>query len=363
MSKRVTARAPGRVNLIGDHTDYQDGFCLPMSIDREVAVDAVAREDGRVRVVSSAVRGTVDVPAAGAAALDDVEPAWGRTVAAVLQVLAARGRPPVGFDANVRSTVPVGSGLSSSAAFEVALALAATAIAGTHLDATEVARLAQESEHLATGVPCGVMDQMAVVHGRAGHGLLLDCRTLDVTPVALPRDAAVLVVHSGLGRRLEASEYAQRRRACEQVAADLGVATLRDASPAQVAGIPIARHVVSENERVLAFVDALRRSDLDRAGRLMLASHTSLRDDFRVSTPELDLLVDLAVGHGALGARLTGAGFGGCIVALADAATGEAIADAVAAEYVAATGLTPTAFLVRAVDGAGPIGPAPRAEE
>ena len=353
MSDTVTVRAPGRVNLIGDHTDYQDGWCLPIAIDREIQVEAAARDDSRVRAVSSAFDGTVDVAADGSEQIKDVAPAWGRAVVAVLRMLAAHGRPSVGFDATVRSTVPVGSGLSSSAAFEVALALAATVVPGTSFEEADLVGIAQQAEHLATGVPCGVMDQMAAVHGRAGHALLLDCRTLDVTPVALPSNAAVLVIHSGLSRRLEMSEYAQRRRACEAAAGRLGVATLRDASAAQVAGIPIARHVVSENERVLAFVDALQRRDLDTGGRLMVTSHASLRDDFRVSTPELDLLVELAVRNGAFGARLTGAGFGGCIVALTDAVAGEAIADAVAAEYGAATGLSPTAFVVRAVDGAG----------
>jgi galactokinase len=353
MRAHVTVRAPGRVNLIGDHTDYQDGLCLPVAIDREVQVEAVARDDLRVHAVSSAVDGAVDVRADGEASIDDVVPVWGRTVAAVLQGLARRGRPPVGFDATVRSTVPVGSGLSSSAAFEVAFALVAATLAGWGIDGTDLAVVAQHAEHLATGVPCGVMDQMTAVHGRAGHALLLDCRSLDVTPVPLPSDAGVLVVHSGLSRRLAASEYAQRRRACEDAAARLGVAMLRDASATQVADLPIARHVVTENERVLAFVDALQRGDLDGCGRLMLASHASLRDDFRVSTPELDLLVELAMRNGALGARLTGAGFGGCIVALTDAAAGDAIAETVAAEYVAATGLAPTAFLVHAVGGAG----------
>ncbi|GIU87215.1 MAG: galactokinase [Acidimicrobiia bacterium] len=343
-------RAPGRVNLVGDHTDYQDGYCLPVAIDREVTIGWRPRRDGRVVVRSGGLPGAVDLAADGSG---DPGDGWGRTVAAVLAVLAARGRPPVGFDADVSSTVPVGAGLSSSAAFEVACALAAAAAAHFDIGGTDLALAMQEAEQRATGVPCGVMDQMASVHGRAGHALLLDCRALTVEPVPLPASVAVAVVHSGLPRRLEHSEYAARRSACEAAAARLGLAALRDATPDLVASDPVARHVVSENARVLAAAEALRRGDGDAFGALMLDSHRSLRDDLRVSTPELDLLVDLAMEHGALGARLTGAGFGGCVVLLAPHDSAAAVARAAAERYHALTGLEPMAFAVRAVDGAG----------
>jgi galactokinase len=310
-------RAPGRVNLIGDHTDYQDGLCLPMAIDRDVRVRVAPRDDGIVTVRSSAFDDdVVEVSADASADPRDVTPAWGRTVAATLQVLARRGRAAVGFDAVVDSDVPVGSGLSSSAAFEVAFALASATVASMSLDGVELALAARDAEHAASGVPCGVMDQMASVCGRAGCALLLDCRTLEVTPVPLPEEVAVVVVHSGIARRLEQSEYAQRRAACEDAAAGLGVATLRDARLEQVADDPIARHVVSENQRVRAFTESLRGGDAERCGELMLESHASLRDDFGVSTVELDTLVDRLVTAGAYGARLTGAGFGGCVVAV-----------------------------------------------
>ncbi len=319
------AVAPGRVNVIGDHTDYQEGFCLPMAIDREVTVTFATRADAEVHV-----------PAAPAFA------------DAVLRVLGESGRPRVGFDAHIASTVPVGAGLSSSAALEVALAAAAARVADFPLEGVALALAAQRAEHLATGVPCGVMDQMASVFGRAGHALLLDCRARTVEPVALPPDAIVTVVHSGLPRRLETSEYAARRAACEAAAARLGVTTLRDATFEQVADDPLARHVVSENARTLACADAFRDGDLEHAGQLMLASHASLRDDFAVSTPELDLLVTLAVEHGALGARLTGAGFGGCVVALSRAPLDVSLG----ARYRDATGFDATMFEVRASDGA-----------
>lgn len=322
-----SAVAPGRVNLIGDHTDYQGGWCLPMAIDRAVSVVFSPREDFRVRAVSDALPGAVDLPGDGSIEPGTVEPAWGRTVAAALAEAAATGHAPVGADLHIGSTVPVGSGLSSSAAFGVAVTVALSEIAGAPLGGADLARTAQRIEHRASGVPCGIMDQLASVYGRAGHALLLDCRDLAVTPVVLPVHAAVVVVHSGESRRLADSAYAERRAACARAAAALGIATLRDATPDQVAANPFARHVVSENARVLAFVDALRAGDLPTCGALMLESHGSLRDDFGVSTTTLDELVVALMGAGAYGARLTGAGFGGCAVALVDPARAPIVAD------------------------------------
>jgi Galactokinase len=199
------------------------------------------------------------------------------------------------------------------------------------------------------------MDQLASVAGRAGHALLIDCRSLEVEAIALPDSLTVVVVHSGLPRALESSAYAQRRAACEAAAARLGLVSLRDATPAQVADDPFGRHVVSENARVGQFVTALRAHDLDTLGRLALESHRSLADDFAVSTPELDLLVTLAVEGGAYGARLTGAGFGGCIVALVAPAETASMVAHVVDRYRARTGLEAVAFPVQAVDGAGPV--------
>jgi galactokinase len=347
--------APGRVNLLGDHTDYQAGLCLPIAIDREVDVAYRPRDDARVTVRSLDLGGTVEVDAAGTDDPDRVLPAWGRVVAGVVRVLATRGRPPVGIDAAVASTVPAGSGLSSSAAFEVALAGALGEAAGWPLAGLDLALAAQEAEHLGTGVPCGIMDQLASVAGRSDHALLLDCRSLEAEAIALPEALGIVVVHSGLPRALESSAYAQRRAACEAAAARLHVATLRDATPAQVADDPIARHVVSENDRVTRFVVALRRHDLAALGHLALESHRSLADDFAVSTPELDLLVKLAVECGAFGARLTGAGFGGCIVALVPVGESSRVVDSVVDRYRARTGLQAFGFPVHAVDGAGPV--------
>ncbi len=273
--------------------------------------------DGRVTVRSHELDGAVDVAADGRDDPATVEPAWGRFVAGVVRALAERGREPVGFDGTVTSSVPAGSGLSSSSALSVALTLA-LAEAGDFDwdDLREVAHAALHGEVLATGVPGGLMDQLASLFGVADHALLVDCRSLEIAPVLLPRSHAVLVAHSGVSRTLAGSAYTQRRKACEATAARLGIPALRDATFDQVADDPIARHVVTENQRVLDFAAALADQNINQLGPLLLASHASLRDDYAVSTPELDLLVELLVDNGAIGARLTGAGFGGCVVAL-----------------------------------------------
>jgi len=335
-------RAPGRVNLIGDHTDYQGGLCLPMAIDRDVLIGFRPRSDGQVRVHS------FDLDA------DLTDGPWARPVEATVTLIAPRApRPFAGFDAAVASTVPIGAGLASSAAFGVALAIVTAAVAGVHLDPVEIALVAQEVEQIATGVPCGVMDQLASVGGQIDHALLVDCRALTTIPVPMPPAVGVLVIHSGLERHLAASAYAARRHGCETAAARLGVATLRDATIAQVADDPFARHVVTENARVEAFAAAFAAADVATAGALMLDSHRSLRDDFEVSTVELDLLVELCVDAGAYGARLTGAGFGGCVIALVADHELDAIAAVVSDKYRATTGREPNAFAVCAVDGAG----------
>ena len=345
--------APGRVNLIGEHTDYNLGFCLPMTIDRECVVGYEPTDDGRVRGESAQLDGLVDLPADGTADPMAVEPRWGRFVAGTLRALADRGGAPNGASLRISSTVPAGSGLSSSSALSVALTLALAETGGvTFADPRDAARTALDAEVRATGVPGGLMDQLCSLFGVEDHALLLDCRSLDITPVALPQDLAVLVVHSGRARTLVGSEYADRRAACEAAAARVGVESLRDATLEQVHDDPFARHVVTENERVLAFVDALARNDTDALGRLLLASHASLRDDFAVSTSELDLLVELLMAHGALGARLTGAGFGGCAVALVERDRVEACGANTATEYQTRTGLEPRPFVVRAVAGA-----------
>ena len=350
-----TWRAPGRVNLIGDHTDYQDGLCLPMAIDRECRVTVTPIGGDSVRARSAELPGTVAVTVDGRADPTAVEPHWGRFVAGAVAAFGARGARLQPCDLEITSTVPAGSGLSSSSALTVALVVAFADRAGLDLDRTGLARVALDAEVRATGVPGGLMDQMAALHAVPGNVLLLDCRTLAVEPIPLPRSLGVVVVHSGRERTLADSAYAARRAEVEAVATRLGVATLRDATVQQVRADPRARHVVTENARVLAFADALRAGATADLGPLMLESHASLRDDFGVSTPELDRAVDLLMANGALGARLTGAGFGGCVVGLVQRNHADDVLAKVARALMAAGDTSPLAFAVRPGAPAGEL--------
>ena len=309
----VAAWAPGRVNLIGDHTDHTGGFVLPMAIDRATTVEGHRNQGRTVRLRSrqEPVEALFPVTTPNPQAL---HPPWARYVAGVARAIGAE----TGFDGEVRSTVPVGAGLSSSAALEVAAALAL----GFEGSPVELARACQEAEHVATGVPCGIMDQLASAAGVEGHALLVDCAAASYEPVPMPEGVAVHVVHSGQPRRLAASPYAARRAQCEEAARLVG-RPLRDAEVGDLAAIADdevrrrARHVVTENRRVLDCAGALRAGDVEAAGRLMTESHASLRDDYEASTDALDALVDALVATpGVLGARLTGAGWGGCAIAL-----------------------------------------------
>jgi galactokinase len=312
----VRAFAPGRVNLIGDHTDYTGGWALPMAVEWGTTVE-VERGGTRVELTSEEepAPAVVDLDVADPGA---VEPAWARYVAGVVAVV----RPGAGAVGTVRTTLPVGAGLSSSAALEVALALAL----GFEGTPRELALACQEAEHLASGVPSGVMDQLASVLGQEGDALLIDFTSLEVRPVPMPAGVDVVVVHSEQARALAGSAYAERHAQCR--AAEAVIGPLRDASEFHLARLDDdllrrrARHVVTENRRVLEFADCLWMGDLAGAGRLMTASHASLAGDFDVSTPALDdLVAELCAVPGVYGARLTGAGFGGCVVALADAAS------------------------------------------
>jgi len=310
-----------------------------------------------VRARSLDLDAEVEIPADGSADPASLLPAWGRYVAGVVRELAAAGRPPAGLHAVLASDVPLGSGLSSSAALEISCAVALAEIADWHPGAHVLAEACRMAEETATGVPCGIMDQLVSLVGRDGEAVLIDCRSLELRPVPLPDRLAVLVVHSGIARSLDASGYAERRRACEALARRLGLEALRDATPEQVADEPLGRHVVSENARVLKAEQALGQGDLEALGQIFDASHVSLAEDFRVSTPDLDLLVDILVDAGAFGARLTGAGFGGCVAAACDVETVDRVTREATTRYRERTRLEPTAFVCRPVDGAGPFDP------
>lgn len=308
----ITTFAPGRVNLIGEYTDIADGLVLPMAI--HLGTTVTGESGGAVVTLTSA-----DEPEPAVVPLDVTDPAacrpdWARYVAGVV----AEVRPTVGFTGTVTTTVPIGAGLSSSAALEVAVALAV----GFDGDAAALAQLTRRAEHAASGVPCGIMDQLTSAAGVAGAALLIDCHTLTVTPVPVPDDVEVRVIHSGQARQLAASAYGERKAAVDAAAAVLGPLRLLD-DPSTVTRIddPVvrrrARHVITENARVRWFARHLAAGDPEAAGAEMAASHASLRDDFEVSTTVLDELVDrLSATSGVYGARLTGAGFGGCVVAL-----------------------------------------------
>jgi galactokinase len=360
------ARAPGRVNLIGDHTDYNDGFVLPMAIDRAVWIALRPRNDRRVVVYSVDFdeRAGFDLDAEMSSALTGGErKGWIEYVHGVAWALRDAGYPlGRGWDGVAAGDVPVGAGLSSSAALELATARAFAGLGGLAWEPIAMARLAQRAENEWVGVNCGIMDQLISAAGRAGHALLIDCRSLQTRAVPLPSGVAVVVLDTATRRGLVDSAYNERRAQCESAAAFFGVAALRDVDTtmlaARVADLdPVtrkrARHVVTENERTLAAATALEGGDVERVGRLMDESHSSLRDDFEVSRPELDTMVRLARTHdGCYGARMTGAGFGGCAVALVAATSAQEFVRDVTRRYAAEVGLQPALYVCAASQGA-----------
>jgi galactokinase len=341
-----TALAPGRVNLIGEHTDYNDGFVLPMALDLCAAVTFRPRGDRQLRLHAAAYAETVVLD------LDALAPGghkgWSSYVAGVAWAFAEAGHRLPGLDAVIDGNVPLGAGLSSSAALELASARAFAAVAGLPWDARDMAKLGQRAENQYVGVNCGLMDQMASAAAQAGAALLLDCRSLETEAVRVPAAAAIVVMDTGARRELATSAYNDRRRACEAAVEALResrpeIRALRDVTEAELDAAaghvdPVvlrrARHVVTENVRTLRMVEALRGGDLALAGRLMNESHQSLRDLYEVSSAELDLVTELARARPEChGARMTGAGFGGCAVALVGAAGASAFIGSVAAAY------------------------------
>lgn len=358
--------APGRANLIGEHTDYSGGFVLPFAIGLGTVAAAAPRDDGRLRCWS------LDDGAVGEVAIAELAPGrvegWAAYPQGIAWALREAGLEVAGADILVGTSLPLSSGLSSSAALLCAVGLALSELASAELDARELALLAQRAEAEVAGVPTGVMDQLAVMLGRDGHAILIDTQTLaaDAVPLA-PREAglALLVLDTRVPRRLAEGAYGERRAQCEQAARILGVDALRDASPEDVEARAAdlgdvlhrrARHVTTENARVLEAVAALRGGDFAVLGALLDASHASLRDDYEVSAPALDLAVGSAIAAGALGARMTGAGFGGCALALVPAERVDAVATAVAGAFESAGLDEPETFEVTPAAGARRLG-------
>jgi len=364
---RWIAAAPGRVNVIGEHTDYNDGFVLPMAIERYTVIAAAPSTNGgtSVQLRSTAGNGAVDIdlrqrlsPAA--------KGAWSNYPLGVIAGFEARGAKLSGFDALIHSTVPVGGGLSSSAALEVSTATLLETITGKKLNAVDKALLCQKAEHEFASVPCGIMDQFISVMGKEDHLLLLDCRSRrpELVPMTDPA-VALLITNTNVKHELTGGEYARRRAQCEQAAKILGVPSLREATGVMLENargkmddvvFRRARHVVGEIERTVSAAKFVRASDWPAVGRLMQASHDSLRDDYEVSCRELDAVVEMAGSIGAaggiFGCRMTGGGFGGCTVALVRADAVAAISERVASEYERRTKIKPSLFVSRPADGA-----------
>lgn len=359
----VLVRAPGRVNLIGEHTDYNDGFVLPVAIDRELWIALRPRTDGRVNVHSVEL-------GSGGFSTDSLFPdgnGWIEYIKGVAWALRETGHPLSGWEGILGGDIPIGAGLSSSAAVQMAALRAFTALGDVPWQPYEAARIGQRVENQWIGVDSGIMDELVIVAGRRDHALLIDCRSLEIEPVPLPWGAALVVLDTGTRRGLVESGYNERRRQCEEAAAWFGVRALRDVDRATLdaAGGRLdctihrrARHVITENERTLEAAQALRSADLDRLGQLMNESHASLRNDFEVSTEALDAMVGLARRQpGWLGARMTGAGFGGCVVAIVERDLGREFADRITATCRDALGIEPHTYICTGVDGVSVIEP------
>jgi galactokinase len=365
------AAAPGRVNLIGEHIDYNDGFVLPMAIDRYCVMAAAADTGDEATIYSVATDEETKIElapmgATGSAGAVSNRGHWSNYVAGVIAGCTERKLRPNGFNAIIESDVPVGGGLSSSAAIEVATATLVEAMTGGTLDPVEKALLCQKAEHEYAGVPCGIMDQFASVMCRSDHLMLLDCRSQQIEhiPFSAP-NLTVLIINTNVKHELSGGEYAERRNQCESAARKLNVASLRDGTPDMletrcheltVAEYRRARHAIGEIARTVEAAAAIKAGEWPRVGTLMYASHESLHNDYEVSCPELDLLVDLACNigppGGVIGSRMTGGGFGGCTVSLVETAKVEQVARQLSQSYQAETGIEPSILTSRPARGA-----------
>ncbi len=352
-------RAPGRVNLIGEHTDYNDGFVMPMAIDRAVWIALRPRTDCRVLLHS------LDMGESTGFDLDNLErsqPNWIEYIKGVAWALQEHDYQLNGWEGVIVGDVPIGAGLSSSAAVEMAAARAFLALSGEAWQPTAMAKIGQLTENKWIGVNSGIMDQMISAAGKEGHALLIDCRSLETEAVPLPPDTAVIILDTSTRRGLVDSAYNERRQQCERAATHFDVRALRDVDLATFEARAgeldettrrRARHVITENGRVLQARTAMLAGDAAALGRLMNSSHDSLRDDFEVSSPALNTMVEIAQAQpGCFGARMTGAGFGGCAVALVASSAADEFVPAVQKSYETATHLTPAIYVCRPVGGA-----------
>nr|WP_324258663.1 galactokinase [Cellvibrio fontiphilus] len=358
----ITVKAPGRVNLIGEHTDYNGGFVLPAAINYNTYIAIAPRDDRQLKLVAYNFDNQSCTLDLDAIQKHNAEESWPNYVRGVVQELRKNGFRLAGGDLYIAGNVPAGAGLSSSASLEIALIRALLALSGEVIDPTKAALVGQAAENNFVGCNCGIMDQLISARGQDNAALLIDCQDLSVRPVPMPADWEILIVHSGVKRGLVDSEYNQRRQQCEAAAAFFGQISLRAVALDQLLAAEgklddlsfrRARHVLTENARTLAAAAALAAGNLPALIEVMLASHASMRDDFNITTPAIDTLVDILVeaGAGQAGARMTGGGFGGCVVAVAPAAVIPQLMAAVETNYQARTGCIPT--LIRAKASAG----------
>ena len=360
----ITIKAPGRVNLIGEHTDYNDGFVLPCAIDYETVIACAQRNDRTIRVIAADYDNDEDSFSLDEPILHSDTHPWANYVRGVVEHLMLRNKDFSGADMVISGNVPQGAGLSSSASLEVAVGQALKSLYDLPLDGVALALNGQEAENQFVGCNCGIMDQLISALGKENHSLLIDCRSLETRAVSMPKNAAVVIINSNVKRGLVDSEYNARREQCEVAARFFGVKALRDVDPALFFSIqdeldPVvarrARHVITENDRTLAAADALASGDLKRMGELMAESHVSMRDDFEITVPQIDKLVDIVkevIGDKG-GVRMTGGGFGGCIVALVPEDMVEKVRHAVEQQYQAHSGLKETFYVCTASQGAG----------
>ncbi len=352
----LVVRAPGRVNLIGEHTDYNDGFVLPCAIGPATMVAVSKRHDNNVEVIAADFGDAGDQFGLELPLQRNIEQPWADYVRGVISALQNAGYALSGAKIAIAGSLPKGAGLSSSASLEVAVGKAMSALADIDIDNTRLAQIAQRAECDFVGTQCGIMDQLISAQGKAGHALLIDCRSLGLTDAPVPDDVAIMIVHSGVTRGLVDGHYNARRRQCEAAATAMGVPALRDADLEMLAAASLdavtkmrARHVITENQRTLDAADALAKSDLATLGMLMAQSHLSMRDDFEITVPPVDALVAMlqkAIGTQG-GARMTGGGFGGACVAVMPSAMVADAQAAIAAEYRTPEGNAPIIMVER----------------
>lgn len=361
----LTIQAPGRVNLIGEHTDYNDGFVLPCAIDYQTVISGAPRNDRQIRVLAADYQNQQDQFSLDEPIVSHANLRWADYVRGVVKHLQTRDANFGGADLVISGNVPQGAGLSSSASLEVAVGQVLQALYQLPLDGVALALNGQEAENQFVGCNCGIMDQLISALGKKDHALLIDCRSLETRAVPMPANVAVVIINSNVKRGLVDSEYNTRRQQCEAAARFFGVKALRDVSPDLFFPIlheldPIvakrARHVITENDRTLAAADALAAGNLKLMGKLMAESHASMRDDFAITVPPIDTLVEIVkevIGDRG-GVRMTGGGFGGCIVALMPQDLVESVRTAVAREYPLRTnGLQETFYVCKASQGSG----------